>query len=325
MSLSLNVISREECEQRASVALGGTPTSEAKVAELLRRETRAWGSRAKHLLLASVKSLRNEEETASAGEILERLLGLGDLLEGPGAVVSPGPLRLVDLPAGGWVLLGAVGNREAESLLGEGTVQQGIPRRVHRATPETKVQGLCEQFRGVRLSLLEASGLAEAPDAAAHLGMLDRRREGTRPEEEAEVSSWLDVQGFGPGSGWKAAPTTPLPRLLRGRNNGYTVFGWGASPEGKVMKISTDDARRAVFCLCAEQQTPVQANLQKEGDDQVWIEIPYALPRAEYRAVRMLREGATPDGKKVLMEASSWSWLRQNLSRTLRILEAISP
>lgn len=324
MSLLLRKISQEECETQRKSELGGDLSEDLDLAEQLRRETRAWGARARHLVLASVSARVGAEARALCEATLERLLKVGDLLEGPGALLSPGPLRIVELPRGGWVLLGAVGNQEVASELGEGALVQGIPRRVLPATSSAKVQGVCEHHQGALLSLEDASGLSGVLDAGAHLTRLDTRRQDANLEELVGVTSWSDVQAFSSTGAWKHLGTAPQSRLLRGRSSGYSVFGWSPSPEGKVLRISADEARRAAFGLCLEQGVPVQASVARQDEHNVLVTFPLPLPRAEYRALAMLRNGTISGGKASLLDGEDWSWLQLHLNRTLGVVEGIS-
>jgi hypothetical protein len=304
---------------------GDAGPSAALMAEVLRGEALAARLVTRTVLLerARRRLLLGDSAAPRLAETLDALLALGDLTGGPRGQLAPAPVRLIELPDGALVLLGAAAMPAVGAR--SGPMESGLPRRwVAGAEPDGLGAWLDEQ-EGLRLSAERWSGLSDAPPWREWLEEIESRRAAIE-DSAADSMRWSEGEMFHPDPRRAARPRRwregSLPRastLMRTRLEQGWSYGlaWSEGGRTRGFSLSRDEARRTYCALAAAAGCPLTFRSQTEAGE-VTIAIEPWLPRPEHRIVR-ISGSLLPGGYRLPLPR--WEALRPMIEASTGIVE----
>lgn len=298
----MNLLTAEQARQRVTEGLGVDPGSDAGLEEALRLELLAVRETPEHHLLARVMQRLglDEGERARVAEALARLERAGDVVAGPGRGIAATLARLVEAGRERYALLGTVGTRQACTLAGDAGLEPGSPRRLS-PLKEAAAHAVAESLGGRVISLERWTGLHRIPDAGVWLERLERRLGEARGGELVSLAEQGEVEVFEAGTEssarrprWKGERRAGS--LARVQRAGGEVFGLLTSGEGRAMALplSRDEATRAAWALLAREGGGGELEVSSTADGLRRVQWPMRLPRAEWRALRLLERACEP-------------------------------
>jgi hypothetical protein len=311
-------------QEALATAGQGTP-SPGWLAEALRSEAlaRAVSSRAGLLRRVASRLCLREEQRPELEQTLDRLLRVGDLISGQGRRIAPAPVRLIELPDGGLILLGGVTSQALQDRFGE--VISGVSPR--RLSPERgtnwRAWGVDHGARWFRIE--HWSRLSEAPSWERWLELLEARRF----QEEFETRTILmedDWQTLHCDPSNQLRPRrfrAKLPSrgwgLLRRREATYTSYAlaWPEGGQVRGLRLTQDEARRTYCAVAASAGCPLTYRLE-EQDGLLQLGVEPWLPRAEHLVLSLSDEflGDRPPGTYCLPRAR-WQALAPMLTERI--------
>jgi hypothetical protein len=330
--MKMNLLTQEQLQEKVFPLYGpGRPDTDANsLAEALRYELSALGITTKRVLIDRVLALLSpvcEVGCELVSEVLDELLSAGDALEGPGGRVASSPLRAVRLQDGDHLLLSTTPSQRLPFSFAQ--IVAGIPRRVH--CPNEKLGDFfaaVQSLGGVSVSIEAWAGLhmSQAADEQFLRGLQHTAEQRAGEAGAAGTSTWNDLERYIPaltqkvqGWRWKKLDKVKEPSLVRSKQSGgYWSFAW-AIPE-TLLRISADEARRAMFALDAQLKAPLLFSTSQEGEFVV-LQIDTMLPSAEYRYVSAMSDKSEQERfiRRFTIPQKRWENVKQTLQTRLQV------
>lgn len=311
-----------------ATSLGGQVGDDA-LAELVRLDVLAWGGRARHLILGALSAHSGETTPFPRGEaLLDRLIRIGDILEGAASILWPAPVRVITMPSRGSLLLGTIPTTAVLAAMGANSVVGGAPRRLSSALPPEALETLTASLGGVLLDVVSWAGVDREPSSVRTLDDVVERASRSLSSELDDPTTWLEPRVFSlkeppalEPAYWKSGSIDSANTLVRGKRDGYDIWGWTVSHRTsiRVLRVGKDEAARLAFGWLFRQGTPARIEVRHMPLGGVHVRLPRRLPSAEYRLLSNLGATVGDDARMLSLDDAAWSLIEPILIERLHV------